>query len=453
MHIRLVLKKYKGIYINNDKLALITEVLKLAIPAIGSSFLMLAYNLIDLGFIGKLGSGAVAAVGSAGFYLHLGWAVSSIIIVGAGIKISHAIGGKNNRLAIKYIDTSTKTMFILGISFFVVVLVLRYPLIGFFNLNDAIVEASAINYLIIVCFGGIFTFMNFLFTGIMTAYGNSKTPFYFNAVGIGLNIILDPIFIFSLDWGVEGAAIATVISQLLVFTLFAKNSGNIINLKNVNWSISKTLFVQILKLGFSPALQRIIFSLVAIIMARIISDWGTTAIAVQKVGVQIEAIFFMIAAGFGTAISTLTGQAFGAHKYRKQWDIYRIGFFFVSVIGFVSGFLFIAYPEQIFSIIIDEPESVEMGAGYLQILGYSQIFMCLELLTTGAFYGWGKTIIPAVISMILTGLRIPLALIFIAKISNTVDSVWWSISISSIAKGIILTSLFIYMITTFLKRR
>lgn len=453
MHIRLVLKKYKGIYINNDKLALITEVLKLAIPAIGSSFLMLAYNLIDLGFIGKLGSGAVAAVGSAGFYLHLGWAVSSIIIVGAGIKISHAIGGKNNRLAIKYIDTSTKTMFILGISFFVVVLVLRYPLIGFFNLNDAIVEASAINYLIIVCFGGIFTFMNFLFTGIMTAYGNSKTPFYFNAVGIGLNIILDPIFIFSLDWGVEGAAIATVISQLLVFTLFAKNSGNIINLKNVNWSISKTLFVQILKLGFSPALQRIIFSLVAIIMARIISDWGTTAIAVQKVGVQIEAIFFMIAAGFGTAISTLTGQAFGARKYRKQWDIYRIGFFFVSVIGFVSGFLFITYPEQIFSIIIDEPESVEMGAGYLQILGYSQIFMCLELLTTGAFYGWGKTIIPAVISMILTGLRIPLALIFIAKISNTVDSVWWSISISSIAKGIILTSLFIYMITTFLKRR
>jgi len=450
MQLKLVIQKFYLTSTNDEKLLLIKEILKLALPAIGSTFLMLAYNLIDLGFIGQLGAGAVAAVGSAGFFLHLGWAFSSIIIVGAGIKISHAVGIKDKALTNSYIKTSINSMLILSILFFGVVLSGNSSLIGFFNLHDETVELAARQYLIIVSLGGAFTLLNFLFTNIMIAHGTSKQPFYFNAIGIGLNILLDPIFIFVFNWGVEGAAFATVISQILVFVLFLKKSGEIISLSKLKWEISKNKFWQIIKLGFSPALQRVVFSVVAIIMARIISNWGTTAIAVQKVGVQIEAIFFMMAAGFGTAISSLSGQAFGAGNYTRQWNIYKIGFFFVAIIGLFSSILFISYPEQVFSIIINEPESVQMGAGYLRILGYSQIFMCLELLSTGAFYGWGRTFAPAAISMTLTGLRIPMALFLIASINESINSAWWSISISSIAKGIITTSLFIYLIKKFL---
>lgn len=452
MQLKLAIQKLDFVNTYKEKLVLVLEIFKLAVPAIGSSFLMLAYNLIDLGFIGKLGAGAVAGVGSAGFFLHLGWAFSSVINVGAGIKISHAVGIKDKALTNIYIKTSISSMLLLSFLFFVVMVSGNIPLIGFFNLQEQSVELAARQYLIIVSFGGIFTFLNFLFTNIMIAHGTSKLPFYFNAVGIGLNILLDPIFIFVFNWGVMGAAFATVISQVLVFVLFLKKSGEIIGLNKYKWEISKSKLQQIIKLGFSPALQRIVFSIVAIIMARIISNWGTTAISVQKVGVQIEAIFFMMAAGFGTAISSLSGQAFGAGNYTRQWNIYKIGFFFVAIIGLISSLLFISYPEQVFSIIINDPESVQMGTEYLKILGYSQVFMCMELLTTGAFYGWGKTIAPAAISMTLTGLRIPMALFLIANINDSINSAWWSISISSIAKGIIATSLFIYLIRNFLQK-
>jgi Na+-driven multidrug efflux pump len=87
----------------------------------------------------------------------------------------------------------------------------------------------------------------------------------------------------------------------------------------------------------------------------------------------------------------------------------------------------------------------------LVILGFSQLFMCMELMATGAFFGWGRTNIPAITGISLTLLRIPMALLFIRYWSNSLSSVWWSISISSMAKGIVLVLLYIILFKTFEK--
>ena len=102
--------------------------------------------------------------------------------------------------------------------------------------------------------------------------------------------------------------------------------------------------------------------------------------------------------------------------------------------------------EWLFSLFINEPEVIKQGADYLRILGYSQVFMCLEITTTGAFFGVGKTMMPSLISTIFTGLRVPAALILASTLALGVDGVWWSISLSSVVKGILLVISFYFMV-------
>ena len=117
-----------------------------------------------------------------------------------------------------------------------------------------------------------------------------------------------------------------------------------------------------------------------------------------------------------------------------------------SILGIFATGLLIFGGEWLFSLFINEPEVIKQGADYLRILGYSQVFMCLEITTTGAFFGVGKTMIPSVISTIFTGLRVPAALILASSLALGVDGVWWSISLSSVVKGILLVIAFYFMV-------
>jgi Na+-driven multidrug efflux pump len=187
-------------------------------------------------------------------------------------------------------------------------------------------------------------------------------------------------------------------------------------------------------------------------MARIISNWGATAIAVQKVGIQIEAISYMTAGGFMSALASISGKAYGAGDYNKQWKVFRSGLLLAFVLGLITSTILIAFPKTLFSIFLNEKDSIAMGSEYLIILGFSQLFMCMELMATGAFFGWGRTNIPAIIGISLTVLRIPMAMAFIHLWKHSLTSVWWSISISSIAKGTLLVTLYIILFKLFIKK-
>ena len=113
----------------------------------------------------------------------------------------------------------------------------------------------------------------------------------------------------------------------------------------------------------------------------------------------------------------------------------------------------IVFAKPLFSIFLSDPGSVAMGREYLVILGFSQLFMVLELMSTGAFFGWGKTNIPAITGIILTVMRIPMAYAFISLWQNALSSVWWSISISSMAKGTVLMVLFIVLFRSFIRKQ
>ena len=443
--------------INSDstfgKYPMMKQLIRLALPVIGSSFMTMAYNFINMIFVGKLGSDAVAAVGSASFFMHFGWGLSSLLTVGVGIRVSHAIGGGDIKLAKSYVKSGILAVIGLALMYYLVLFFARNELIGLIQLNNIEIEHAASGYLLLIGLCIPFSFQNLFFTSVFIGSGDSKSPFRINATALAINILLDYLLIFQAKMGINGAAFGTIISQAIGTFMFHYKLKDSERLKPIGTAFQGVLLKNIMKMGVSTTFQRVSFTIVAIFMARIISNWGPTAIAVQKVGIQIEAISYMTAGGFLAALSTISGLAYGAGDYRKQWQAFRSGMLLAFILGIATSAVLISYAEPLFSIFLHDPESVAMGREYLIILGFSQLFMVMEMMATGAFFGWGKTNIPAITGIALTVLRIPMAYAFIRLWQNELSSVWWSISISSMVKGTVLVTLFVVLFKSFLRKQ
>lgn len=429
------------------------QLIRLSLPVIATSFMSMAYSFINIAFVGKLGSEAVAAVGSASFYINLSWGISALLTVGTGIKVSHAIGENNTHLAKSYVRSGIVGIVSLAFFFFLFLVLAGDFLISLIRLNNTFIEQAAKDYLLTAILSTLFVFQNLFFSSVFVGYGDSKSPFIINTIALTINILLDYILIFPVHWGIKGAALATIISQSIATSLFYIKLNRTPGLKPQGVAFRYVQLQEIAKLGISPAIQRITFTITAILMARIISEWGTTAIAVQKVGVQIEAISYMTAGGFMSALSAISGQAYGAKDYQTQWKAFHSGMVLAFSIGIITSIVLITFSKPLFSIFLNDAQSIEMGKEYLMILGTSQLFVCLELMATGAFFGWGRTHIPAITGITLTVLRIPMALAFIHFWKNSLASIWWSISISSIAKGTILVLLYIILFKLFINNQ
>ena len=293
------------------------SLLKLSLPIIGTNFIQTAYGMIDMIWIGRLGSDSVAAIGTATFFINLAMALSTLIVIGTGVKISHAIGRGDSEEAKVYIKNGVILSIILASLYTLFIFIFKTNLIEFYDLQKDVFN-MAVDYLEISAVGIIFMYLNSLLTTIFNSYGESKMPFLANTVGFLFNIILDPILIFGTGIikpsGVIGAAIATLASRIIVFIIFIIFSRKRLSFLTKGINLNYTKGISVIKLGLPITMQRVIFTLISIMVAKIVSDFGSTAIAVQKVGVQIESISYITIGGLQGAIAAFMGQNFGAKR-------------------------------------------------------------------------------------------------------------------------------------------
>ncbi len=432
-----------------------TSILFLALPIMGTSFVQMAYNLTDMIWIGKIGSDATAAVGTAGFYMWFAMGLIYLCRIGAEVLVAQSVGKKDLKATKEIVQNVLQMIIVFAVISMGVVLIFRHQLMAFFDIKEANVVEMATVYLTIVAFGFIFTFLNPIFTAIFNGYGKSGVPFAINTIGLAFNIVFDPLLIFGVgpfpELGVAGAAIATVLAQLVVTVVFiiyikANKDIHVFEGLHILNKPDMTRIKKIVKIGLPAGLQSILFTVIAMFIARIIADWGAVAIAVQKVGSQIESVSWMTASGFATATSTFVGQNYGAGKYDRIKYGYRISVIIMGIIGMITTFGLIFFAGPLFKIFIDEPIALKEGIIYLQILGISQLFMCIEIVTNGAFNGLGKTVPPAINSIVFNLLRIPLALL-LSSTALSLTGVWWSVTISSIIKGTVIVTMFIFTLS------
>ncbi|MFR9215041.1 MAG: MATE family efflux transporter [Ruthenibacterium sp.] len=431
---------------------------KLAFPIMATQLIQMAYNLTDMIWIGRVGSGAVAAVGASGMYLWLANGLATIPRLGGQVKAAHALGSGDTEKAAAYAAAAFRLGAVLAGACTAVYLIFYKPLTAFFRLNDPAVVRDAECYLLVVALGLFFSFFNQIFTGLFTCMGASAVTFRSTAAGLAANIVLDPLFIFGLGplpaLGVAGAAIATVLAQGVVFLLFllaARREGALFPHLQLRRRRSRADYADILRIGLPVSVQSIFFSSLSMIIARLIAGWGDAAVAVQKVGSQIESISWMTADGFASAVNAFVAQNYGA----KQPARIRRGTAGAAALmagwGLLTGALLVIFPQALFRVFIQEEAVLPMGVDYLRILGYSQLFMCMEITCTGAFQGLGRPMVPTVVSVIFNTARIPMALILSAT-ALSLNGVWWAITLSSILKGLIIPVWFVVILRQYLRR-
>lgn len=436
---------------------IISTLTKLALPIMGTSFIQMAYNITDIMWLGRLDTKAVAAAGAGGFFLWLGAAFILISQIGVGVNVAQSYGRGDYTRAKEYItqglqlDIAIATIYGLSLFFF------SSAIISFFNFDDITVILMAESYLSIIGLGIIFHFLNPVFSTAMNSSGNSLTPFKINTIGLIVNMILDPLLIFGLGLGIRGAAIATISSQFAVtflFLIIARNKGVVFSGIKLFRKLDLNKIKEIVKLGFPPATQTGVHAIIGIVLTRIIAEYGAVAVAVQSIGSQIESLSWMTSEGFAAAISAFVGQNYGAKKFERIKEGYYKGIKLLGYFGVFISFLLIFAAKPIFTIFTpNDPQTIAEGIIYLRILGLSQFFMSIEIGTAGAFNGLGLTLPPTITGVSINLLRIPAAIILSSTAALGLSGVWWAITGTSIAKGIVLFIWFFFVLKSLVKHK
>ena len=419
---------------------ILRQLFMLAMPIMATSFIQMAYSLTDMAWVGRLGSEAIAAVGSVGI---LTWMTSSLSLlnkVGSEVSVGQAIGMKDETAARSFSTHNLTLALMISFVWACILFIFASPIIGIYELKPNIAD-DAISYLRIVTTAFPFVFLSATFTGIFNAAGRSKVPFTINAIGLGINMILDPLFIFVFDWKTDGAALATWLAQAIVFALFVHQ----LKFKRILWDdflffgkLKKLYTIKIFKIGLPVATLNALFAFANMYLGRIASTvGGHLGLMAMTTGGQIEAITWNSAQGFSTALSAFVAQNYAARQIHRVMKALKSMFFITFVFGMICTGLFVFCGNDIFSIFVPEKEAYEAGGLFLRIDGYSQLFMMLEITVQGVFYGIGRTVPPAIISVVFNYLRIPLALFFVS-LGWGLAGIWWCVCLTSILKGIII---------------
>ncbi|MDD5822961.1 MAG: MATE family efflux transporter [Firmicutes bacterium] len=431
-----------------------SALIKLSIPLVASNIMNIAYNLIDTIWVGSLGAGAVTSVATAGMWLFLSQGMAMITQTGAQITVGQKIGEGKLDEARAISRAAIVMMSITMLFYLILVLVARREMVGVFGVSDENINQAACDYLLITGISVLFHGFNYIISSVYTAIGDSRTPFTYNSIGLLINVILDPILIFG--WigapklGVYGAGVASTIAVAIVSVIFLVDivkDGYIFgriedpNVKVFNWYEIRKM----IRLGIPPALQTILFSLVYMVIGRIVTSFGDTIYGIQRAAAQIESLCFSTASGFMSAMNTYTAQNYGAGNQERIHKGFKIGVIYMVILGSAAGLLFFFFAEPLMGIFFRDEYAIAEGANYLHIMIYSQVFICLEAVGSGCYNGIGRTVIPSTASIVFNLIRIPLAFALI-KVIPGVSGVWWAITISGILKGASVAGLFAFRI-------
>ena len=422
------------------------SIVALTLPTIGSSIIQQLYSITDTFWISNQGYNALAAVGTAGSFLNFNLALMVVIRTGAQILVGQAYGRKDYKGVYNLATIAMQYSAIASLLILILQLFLAPFEINFVGLNNPETVSLGISYLRISAIGLPFVFATGILTSILAALGNTKIAFKSSALGLFINMGLDPIFINVFNLSAKGAAIATVISQVTVLVLIviginrAEILANFLTLDNLP-SFFKfykgKAYLEILRLGIPAGLQTMLFSGAAILISRIVANFGDIEVSAQKIGAQFENLAWAVAQAFGTSLTAFTAQNLAAKQDKRLKRGYRSGLVLSFIIGALATILMVIFPEQVLQFFFSTEREIAAGARYMRIVGFSQIFQCIELMTSGAFAGQGKTLYPAIVVSALTVLRVPVA----SKLSQTslgITGVWLAISVSTILKGLVL---------------
>ena len=379
------------------------QLLSFFFPILLGTFFQQLYNTVDAIVVGQyLGKQALAAVGGGtGTAINLLIGFFTGLSSGATVVISQHYGAKNEEKVSQAIHTAIALALAGGLLISVLGYVFTRPLLELIGTPDDILPL-AVRYMHIYFIGGIPVVMYNMGAGIFRAMGDSRSPFYFLLASCLTNIVLDVLFVGGFGMNVEGAAIATVISQLLSMVLIfiwlmrRKDSARL-QIRKI--AFEKKLLSQMLMIGLPAGIQSIMYTISNLIIQAAINQFGTDTAAAWAGWSKLDQIFWMFINAFGIAITTFVGQNFGAGKIDRAKKGVRTVVLMSIASTFVieAGYFLIGdYGLMLF---ITDSAVLSIGSEILRyIVPWYISYIAIELLS-GAIRGVGKSLVPTLISV------------------------------------------------------
>ncbi|WP_302638885.1 MATE family efflux transporter [uncultured Clostridium sp.] len=403
--------------------------LQYSIPAIIGMIVNALYNIVDRMFIGNIpniGSLAITGVGITMPIMTIILAFGMLIGIGATANISLNLGKGNRPTAEKLLGNAFTLSIIVGLAIAIVGTICANPILNLFGASENTLFYAK-EYLNIILLGCTFNILSFSLNSTVRADGNPKMSSFTMVIGCGTNIILDYVFIFILNLGVKGAALATIISQAITFfiILYYYTAGNSnLKLKVENFKLKKHLVTMTFAIGIAPFATQIANSLVQVIANNALKTYGSDlAIGAMTVISSLNIIFMMPIFGINQGCQPIIGFNYGAKKYERAKEAFKyatIAACVICIIGFIS---IQCFPTQIISLFNNDPELTTLAIKGIRIYLLMMPVVGINIVATSYYQSIGK----AKISMFVSLLRqvillIPFTIILPKFIG--LDGVW-----------------------------
>ena len=408
--------------------------LRFTLPMMAGALLQQCYNIADTLIVGQfVGPEALAAVGSA--YTLMVFLCS--ILLGLSLGSSTVFSQQYGRGSLSALRHSTWVSFVLILAITVVLNVAAFlaldPILRFLQV-PAEVYPLMHDYLWIIFWGILFTFIYNFYAALLRAVGDSVTPLWFLSLSVVLNIGLDLFFILTLDWGIEGAAAATVIAQgaaALGIVIYTYRKRPELKIRRDEIYLDRATLKEITEFSTLTCVQQSVMNLGILMVQGLVNSFGTVVMAAFAAAVKIDAFAYMPVQEFGNAFSTFVAQNFGARKRQRIRRGIRQALLITCLFSLAVSLLIFLFAESLMLIFVkpDEVEILRIGAQYLRIEGAFYALIGILFL----LYGYYRSVRMPGMSVILTvlslGTRVALSYILASLPAVGVTGIWWSIPI------------------------
>ena len=420
----------------------------LAIPMVLEMIMESIFAIVDIFFVSRLGSDAIAAVGLTESMMTIVYAIAVGFSTGTTALVSRRIGEKHPEAAAKAAGQSIVAGMTVSLLLAIPGIFYSYELLRLMGASHELASQNH-GYTLIMFAGNFVITMLFIINAAFRSAGDAALSMRVLLIANGINIILDPILIFGFGpipaLGIEGAAIATNIGRGLAvfFQFYVLFRGRMrIKLRLVHLIPDLKLMVVLVRLSIGGILQNMIATASWIVMVRIIAVFGSAAVAGYTIGIRIIIFSLLPSWGLSNAAATLVGQNLGANQpERAQRAGWITGFSNMALLGLIS-IVFIAFPGFFVRLFISETEVIKAGITCLQIVSSGFLFYAMGMVMTQSLNGAGDTYTPTLLNFICFWLiEIPLAYFLAITVGLETNGVYYAIVIAES----ILTLLGIYV--------
>lgn len=410
-------------------------ILTLSLPIMLNNFIHTIYNLTDTYFVSKIPGNAVAGIQFVWPLIFLIMSFGIGMAVATSSIIAQYIGAHMQE---KAKQTAGQAIFLmLGLS-------IVSGIVGFFFAPMIIRAMGATGelydnsyaYLSIMFLGMPATFLLNAYNAIKQGQGDTVSPLIIGALSVGTNIILDPIFIFVLDMGVQGAALATVIATGIfavygIITTFSSKQSLQLTLSHLKYN--KEILSKIISIGFPSSAGQATTAFGFTILNVFLVSFGDITLTAFAVGNRISSLIMMPAMGIGSALATIVGQNLGADNVGRAKLAVRNSTYLSTAFLVVGGLIMLPFSRQIVSAFSNDPQVIISGTNYLKMIIYSIPLMGFFQILVGTFQGSGHTVSAMILMMgRLWGLRIPMVFALSHLDGFGPDSIWWAMILSNL---------------------